>query len=92
MAFRILLLASALRLSYARPAPLFGNVLGGNSPAADNTPSYASNSRCPNGGAWTSFSDDFESQTSEWDIETGRKGVSYGKDGVLLSLEQSMVS
>lgn len=79
-------LASALAL------PLFGNVLSSDaSDTADGTPSYSGSGRCPNGGTWTTFSDDFSSKTSEWNIESGQRGVSYGKDGVTLSLEQSMV-
>jgi hypothetical protein len=92
MAFHIALLSSAIALTYAAPAPLFGSFLDGGSATHDTVPSRPGAGRCPNGGTWTTYSDDFNKQTSEWDIESGGEGVSYGKDGVRLDLKESMVS
>lgn len=90
MAQIALLLATFIVTTLA--APLFGNVLGDATGSQGNSPVSADQGRCPNGGTWISFSDDFSTNTSEWTIETGHKGVSYSKDGVKLSLEQSMAS
>lgn len=83
--------------SLASAAPLgLGGLLGGDSgePSAPGRSSFGNpGSRCPNGGTWQTFSDDFTKPNNrEWSVESGSSGLKYGKDGLTMTLSEDMVS
>ena len=82
--------------SVASAAPLgLGGLLGApDEPSAPGRSSFSNpSSRCPNGGTWHTFSDDFSKPDDrEWSVETGGSGLKYGKDGLTMTLSEDMVS
>lgn len=85
-------------VSFVAAAPLgLGGLLGDSGAAPQSAPGRPSfgnpSSRCPNGGTWQTFSDDFTKPNDrEWSVESGSSGLKYGKDGLTMTLSKDMVS